>query len=82
MIRCIFKANEGDYRPVKWLDFMHPYWCSGDGEGYSIVVAYADNEEQVLDLWPEATDLDSEEAEEYMFTSRFPKPRWFNEIKR
>lgn len=74
MIRCRFKAYV-DWRPIK--PAKHPYWCSGEGEGYFTVVAYADNEEEILALWPDAADLDSEERERYEFSSRFPCPSWF-----
>jgi len=73
MIRCRFKANEDDCRPIK-VPYPHPWWCTGGGDGFSVVVAYADNEDQILQFWPEAEDLDSEEREEYTFTSRFPQP--------
>lgn len=77
MIRARFKANMNDYRPVKW-PVKHPYWCTGYGTNYSIVIAYADNEAEILENWPEAQDIDIEEVEEYTFSSRFPKPDWFN----
>ena len=76
MIRVRFKANEDDYRPVNW-PVKHPYWCSGEGDGYSIVISYADNEDYIMKNWPEASDLDSEEVSGYIFTDRFPKPDWF-----
>jgi len=80
MIRARFKANT-DCRPVEW-PIKHPYWCTGfgehrTGEQYATVVAYADNEAEILRLWPEASDIDSEECKGYNFTSRFPKPDWF-----
>jgi hypothetical protein len=76
MIRARFKANEEDYRPVNW-PIKHPYWCTGGGDGYSIVVAYADDIEEILRNWPEAEDIDYEERDDYTFTDRFPKPDWF-----
>lgn len=75
MIRCRFKTTHEDYRPAVW-PIKHPYWCTGQGDGYWIIVAYADNEEEILTNWPEACDLDSEEAQEYIYTSRFQKPFW------
>ena len=75
MIRARFRANPDDYRPVNW-PIKHPYWCTGYGDGYSIVVAYADNKEEILSNWPEATEIDTEEVTEYIFTSRFKKPDW------
>lgn len=76
MIRARFKTKEEDYRPVSW-PVPHPYWCTGSGDDYSIIVAYADSEAQILELWPEAYDIDAEFAESYKFTDRFPKPDWF-----
>lgn len=75
MLRVRFHANEEDYRPVKW-PVKHPFWCTGYGDGYSIVVAYADTVEEIMENWPEATELDLEECSGYTFTSRFPKPAW------
>jgi hypothetical protein len=76
MIRVRFHANEADYRPVNW-PVKHPYWCTGYGEGYSIVVSYADDIDYIMHNWPEASEIDiMEEDAEYVFTSRFPKPDW------
>lgn len=32
---------------------------------------------KVLEFWPDAEDVNSEEVDAYSFTSRFPKPDWF-----
>lgn len=77
MIRCRFKQPTEDPRPVNW-PVKHPYWISGQGDDYFILIAYADDEAEVLANWPEATDLDSTERAEYLFTDRFPKPDWFD----
>ena len=78
MIRARFKANEGDYRPVNW-PIKHPYWCSGFEDGFSIIVAYADDEAEILENWPEAEEVDvMDEDAEYVFTDRFPRPDWFS----
>lgn len=78
MIRCRFKANADDPRPVNW-PIKHPYWVTGEaGDGsYAIVVAYADDETEVMRNWPDARDVDSSPAKMYAFTDRFPKPDWF-----
>ena len=75
MIRARFHADDEDARPVNW-PIKHPYWITGYGEGYSIVVAYADDEAEILRNWPEATEIEAEPAETYHFTDRFPKPDW------
>lgn len=78
MIRARFHADPDDYRPVKFPP-PHPYWCSGyaGDESYSVVVAYVDDEDQIREYWPEATEIDAEPAEDYLFTDRFAKPKWF-----
>lgn len=76
MIRARFHANENDPRPVNW-PVKHPWWCTGYGNGYAVVVAYADDEAEVMRNWPEAAQIDAEPAEAYCFTDRFPKPAWF-----
>jgi hypothetical protein len=75
MIRVRFKANEDDPRPINW-PIKHPYWISGYGHDHAIVIAYADDEQYIMDNWPEAEDLDITPVDEYKFTSRFPKPEW------
>ncbi len=77
MIRARFHANIDDPRPVNW-PIKHPYWISGEGDDYAIVVAYADDEAEILRNWPEATQIDVMETEtKYRFTDRFQKPQWF-----
>lgn len=78
MIRARFKAGFEDYRPVNWPP-PGPYWCTGyaGDESHSIVVAYADNEGQIREFWPEAKDIGAQEVTEYTFTGRFPKPDWW-----
>lgn len=82
MLRVRFYTAAEDWRPVNW-PIKHPYWKSGEaGDGsYSILVAYADDEQYIYDNWPEATDLDimDEECDSYTFTGRFPKPEWFKD---
>lgn len=77
MIRARFHANLQDPRPIKW-PIKYPYWVSGEGDGYCIVVAYADNVEQIHELWPEAANIDVEERDEITFTDRFAKPTWWD----
>jgi hypothetical protein len=80
MIRARFHANADDFRSINW-PVKHPYWCSGYGDNYSVVVAYADNEEEILKNWPEATEIESTEVDSYVFSDRFPKPDWLTETK-
>jgi len=79
MIRARFKTSSEDFRPVNW-PIKHPYWCSGHGEGYSIIVAYADDVEEIQRNWPEADDIDFTEEAAYKFTDRFQKPEWLKEL--
>lgn len=76
MWRVRFRASAEDYRPVNW-PVEHPYWCSGHGDDYAIIVSYADDLSYIFENWPEAGYLEIEQAEHYIFTERFPKPEWF-----
>jgi hypothetical protein len=78
MLRIRFKANPEDPRPINW-PIKHPYWITGSGEGYSIVVSYADDEAYIHTNWPEAKDLEVAEVDGYVFTDRFPRPNWLPE---
>ncbi len=75
MIRARFRTDAQDFCPVNW-PIKHPYWCTGYGDNYAIVVAYADDEAEILRNWPDATHIDADDASEYLFTSRSPKPEW------
>lgn len=76
MIRARFFVHAQDYRPVKW-PITHPYWCTGQGVGYAVLVAYASDVIELLRNWPDAKNIESESVDSYVFTSRFPKPNWF-----
>ena len=78
MIRARFHTNPKDWRSVNW-PAKHPYWRTGHTEEYSVVVAYADDIEEILRNWPDATDIEARGADEYLFSGRFPKPDWFVE---
>lgn len=77
IFRARFHANEDDFRSLNW-PVKYPYWCSGYGDGYSIVIAYVESEEEILKNWPEATHIDIDERDKITFTARFKKPDWFN----
>lgn len=80
MIRARFYVNkekcEGDFRPVKW-PIKYPYWCTGEGYDYFVLVAYADSIDELTELWPEASNIDSADVGEISFSDRFPKPEWY-----
>jgi hypothetical protein len=78
MIRARFEANLEDPRPIHW-PIKHPYWVTGENDTHAIVVAYADDEDEIRKNWPEANNIDSVYVLEYEFSSRFPKPKWLKE---
>jgi len=71
------EACKDDYRPMTWPP-VGPYWCSGFNDTHFILIAYVQTEEQLMQQWPEAEDLDlTAEKTEIEFTSRFPQPSWW-----
>lgn len=80
MIRARFYIKKSDcgndYRPVKW-PIKYPYWCSAESSNSFVLVAYAEDEDSIKELWPEAYDINVLEKDtEIRFTLRFPKPEW------
>lgn len=76
-VRSRFHADADDWRAITWPP-PGPCWCSGWGDGYSVVVAYHREDEDILGWWPEATHIDTEPAPEGpLFTDRFPRPEWW-----
>ena len=84
MIRARFVTPPDDPRPVTWPP-PGPYWVTGeqlcDGECVGIVVvAYGDSEDQLREFWPDVENMDVDDASEYLFTDRFPKPQWWDRV--
>lgn len=78
-VRLRFRADPDDPRPVTFPP-PGPWWCTGYGDGYSIVVAYLHENEDVTTWWPEAAEVDSTPAPAGpAFNARFPKPDWWRE---
>lgn len=83
MIRARFYINKeacgNDYRPVKW-PIKYPYWLSGENDNNFILVAYADDEDQLKELWPEIDIISfADEVDKVEFSDRFRKPDWYED---
>ena len=81
MIRARFYIKKSDcgndYRPVKW-PIKYPAWCSAESSNSFGLVVYAEDEDSIKELWPEAYDINILEKDtEIRFTLRFPKPEWY-----
>lgn len=72
-----FRTDPDDYRPIAFPP-PGPYWCTGIGDGYSIVVAYLPAGEPLRNWWPDATEVETEQVEVIQFTSRFQCPDWWS----
>ena len=59
------------------------YWCSAESSNSFVLVAYAEDEDSIKELWPEAYDINVLEKDtEIRFTLRFPKPEWYELYER
>lgn len=75
--RYIFKTKSiDDYRPLVF-DAHFPWWCSGNGEGYVVIVAFLPINEPLEKYWDDAFDINFTEHDEIQFTERFPQPKYF-----
>ena len=75
-IRYRFQANEADPRPVVFPP-PGPFWITGYGDDYAVVVAYLPAKEVLSDFWPDAHRITSDYADEITFSDRFPEPDWW-----
>lgn len=79
MNRYRFYANHDDWRSVVWPP-VGPCWCSGYGDDFSVVVAYANSEAEILKQWPEAKQIElTHQGEPILFTDRFARPDWWQD---
>ena len=64
-----------DYRPLKDMsEIQCPWWCSGEGTDYAIIICYLPEEAIIYDYWDDAYDIDAEKADKIIYTDRFRKP--------
>lgn len=78
-IRYRFNTKSlGDCRPLIFNP-KFPWWCSGEGEDYAVIVAYLPKGEPLKKYWDDAFDVTEEEHDKITFTDRFPKPTYFVE---
>ena len=76
--RYRFTTKEADYRPVKFPP-PGPWWCTGyDSSDNAILVCYLPSKVDLKEYWPEAENIDYTEEEQIVYTSRFPKPKWYD----
>ena len=81
--RFKIKLEINDPRPASWPP-VGPYWITGEGSDCNYtytIVAYVKVVSQILDQWPEATDIEIENKEEITYTSRFTKPDWWEQCE-
>lgn len=78
LIRYRFKTRAvDDYRPLRDMaKIQMPWWCSGQGFDYVIIVCYLPKGEDLFKYWDDAFDINQEEKDEIAYTDRFIKPSW------
>lgn len=76
-IRYRFKTYAvSDYRPLIFNPAF-PWWCSGTGDDYAVIVAYLPEDKDLYDYWDDAFEIDYTIETEINFSSRFPKPDYY-----
>ena len=78
LIRYRFKTRSvEDYRPLLDMSKIQmPWWCSGQGLDYAIIVCYLPKGEDLFKYWDDAFDIYQEDKDEIVYTDRFSKPSW------
>ncbi len=60
----------------------YPWWQSGEGWDFAIIVAYLPEGEDLKKYWDDAFEITVEECDEITFSDRFPEPEYFvREVK-
>lgn len=77
-IRYRFKTKAiEDYRPLMDMSKIKcPWWCSGEGDDYVVIVCYLPKGEDLFKYWDDAYEIEAQEADSITYTDRFPKPEW------
>lgn len=83
MIRYRFKTkSKEDCRPlVDMAPIGMPWWCTGYGDDYAVIVCYLPEMINLQHYWDDAYDITAQKCEKITYTSRFPKPAWLTEGK-
>lgn len=76
--RYRFKTYADDNRPIVFNP-KYPWWCSGFGNDYSVIIAYLPPTEDLEKYWDDAFDTEFTVEKKITFTDRFPRPSYFIE---
>ena len=82
LIRYRFKTKSvDDWRPlIDMANIQMPWWCTGQGDDYMIIVCYLPEEEYLETYWDDAYDIEYDKVNEIIYNSRFFKPDWIKDI--
>ena len=65
-----------DFRPIIFYPNW-PYWVCGRLPYAYMMVAYAENMEQIYEQWPHANVIRCEYRRKIVFNARYWRPRWY-----
>jgi hypothetical protein len=76
--RVRFFTDCDDPRPVVYPP-SGPYWISGQGDDYTILIAWLPKKSDLKKFWPEARVDEWYGKGPIEFTDRFPRPEYWKE---
>lgn len=80
-LRVRLFSEAEDFRPIYKPPALPegPWWCSGyDSDDRAVIIAYVKSLETIEKQWPEGEIDFFDNVEKVEFSSRFPKPEWWN----
>lgn len=80
MILATFKTRSTTFEPTGGKP-KHPYWCTHMAADYYAVRSYADSVEEIMRLWPDAYNIRSKNANDYIFDAIFKQPKWHKDLQ-
>lgn len=74
-----YTRSVDDPRPLVFNP-RYPWWESGYGQDFAVIVAYLPEDENLYKYWDDAFNIESTEQQQIVFTNRFPRPDYFLEL--
>lgn len=82
--RYMFYTKEADFRPlIDMKSIGMPWWCTGEYESHDgihhRIVCYLPKEENLLNYWPDAHEIEVQARDRIAYGGRYPKPEWLKQ---
>ena len=57
----------------------YPFWCVDSKDDRSEMMAYVESKDKLLDLWPDAFEIEGHAMRGVLYTRAYKKPSWIGD---